>query len=66
MQTAAGDLLAAQREISALQAACTQVTLRPGEARSRLEAFMAGPGPAGVSPPPLTRARYPVRSPRTV
>ena len=41
MQTAAGDLLAAQREISALQAACAQVTLRPGEARARLEAFIA-------------------------
>ena len=40
-QTAAGDLLAAQREISALQAACAQVTLRPGEARARLEAFIA-------------------------
>ena len=41
VQTAAGDLLAAQREISALQAARAQVTLRAGEARARLEAFLA-------------------------
>lgn len=47
VQTAAGDLLAAQREISALQAACAQVTLRPGEARARLEAFIAGRARAG-------------------
>ena len=47
VQTAAGDLLAAQREISALHAACAQVTLRPGEARARLEAFIAGRARAG-------------------
>jgi len=41
VQTAAGDLLAAQREISALQAARAQLTLRAGEARARLEAFLA-------------------------
>ena len=47
MQTAAGDILTAQREISDLRAACAQVTLRPGEARARLEAFIAGRARAG-------------------
>ena len=41
VQTAAGDLLAAQQEISMLQAACGQAVLQPGEARSRLETFIA-------------------------
>jgi len=41
VQTAAGDLLAAQQEISTFQAACDQAILRPGEARARLEAFIA-------------------------
>ena len=56
VQTAAGDLLAAQREISTLQAACAQVTLRPGEARARLEAFIAGRARAGRGIPAAPHA----------
>ena len=67
VQTAAGDLLAAQREISALQAACAQVTLRarrstrpPGGIPRRTR-----PGRPGHPRRPSSRARYPARSPRT-
>jgi hypothetical protein len=56
VQTAAGDILAAQREISDLRAACTQVTLRPGEARARLEAFIARRARAGRGIPAAPHA----------
>ena len=57
VQTAAGDLLAAQREISALQAARAQVTLRAGEARARLEAFLAERARAGRGIPAAPHPR---------
>jgi len=56
MHTVAGDLLAAQQEISGLQAACAQVTLRPGEARARLEAFIGGRARAGRGIPAASHA----------
>ena len=54
VQTAAGDILAAQQEISMLQAACGQAVLQPGEARSRLETFIAERARTGrdIPPPP--------------
>jgi hypothetical protein len=56
VQTAAGDLAAAQREITDLRAACAQVTLRPGQARARLEAFIAGRARAGRGIPAAPHA----------
>ena len=56
VQTAAGDLAAAQREISDLRAARAQVTLRAGEARARLEAFIAGRARAGRGIPAAPHA----------
>jgi len=56
VQTAAGDLAAAQREISDLRAACARVTLRAGEARARLEAFIAGRARAGRGIPAAPHA----------
>ena len=52
----AGDLRAAQQEISRLQQACARVALRPGEARARLEAFIAGRARAGRGIPATPHA----------
>lgn len=56
VQTAAGDILAAQQEISDLRAACTKITLRPGEARTRLEAFITARARAGRGIPATPHA----------
>ncbi len=56
VQAAAGDLRAAQQEISCLQQARARVALRPGEARSRLEAFIAGRARAGRGIPAAPHA----------
>ena len=56
VQTAAGDLLAAQQEITDLRAACDKATLRPGEARTRLEAFIAARARAGRGIPATPHA----------
>jgi hypothetical protein len=56
VQTAAGDLLAAHQEISTLHAACAQAILRPGEARARLEAFIAGRARTGRGIPAAPHA----------
>ncbi len=56
VQAAAGDLRAAQQEISCLQQACARVALRPGEARARLEAFIAGRARAGRGIPATPHA----------
>lgn len=57
VQTAAGDLLAAQQEISTLKAACGQAALLPGEARTRLEAFIAARTRAGQGIPATPHPR---------
>lgn len=59
VQTAAGDLLAARQEISGLRQACSQVTLRSGEARDRLEAFIAARARAGRGIPAAPPGRRP-------
>ena len=56
VQTGAGDLRAAQQEISRLQQACARVALRPGEARARLEAFITGRARAGRGIPATPHA----------
>jgi hypothetical protein len=56
VQAVAGDLRNAQQEISRLHEACAQVSLRPGEARARLEAFIAGRARAGRGIPATPHA----------
>jgi len=56
VQAVAGDLRNAQQEISRLHEACAQVSLRPGEARARLEAFIAGRARAGRGIPAAPHA----------
>jgi hypothetical protein len=56
VQAAAGDLRNAQREISRLTEACARVALRPGQARARLETFIAGRARAGRGIPAAPHA----------
>lgn len=55
VETAAGDLLAARAEISALAAASAGIRLGKGQARGRLEAFIAARRGAGRGIPALPR-----------